>query len=453
VVSGGQQNTASAQGASVGGGSANSASQDFTTVSGGTGNQASGAGSFVGGGNGNAASGQNSAVGGGSGNVASGISSVVSGGSSNLANGSSSTVAGGVSNRASGEFSFAAGRRAQAVNTGTFVWSDGSVDADFASTLDNSFLIRAAGGVGINTNSPAATLDVAGSVRMQGFQLGSSASSGQVLTSDGSGVGSWQDLPRSLLTLPYAGTVSYADDAFRAVNTGSGSGVTGVGSSGNGVTGSSQDGVGVSGASATNYGVSGVSGSSYGVYGSSASGEGLHGVSTSGYGVLGISVSGDGLHGDSTSGYGVYGSSNNAGIYGSSNNVGVYGTSSSGDGLYGFSNSGIGVYGSTYNGWAGYFDGGVLVNDNVLVKGEVIVTLDYRFPDGSVQTTAVTGGGGGVPSDYMILGNTTSAPPGYHIFGVPQPSYTVPYTFSVGAVNPGTNRPFPPVTLYIFVKD
>jgi hypothetical protein len=64
-------------------------------------------------------------------------------------------------------FGFAAGRQAKANHPGTFVWAD-STAANFASTANNQFLIRASGGVGINTNSPGATLDVGGSFRVNG---------------------------------------------------------------------------------------------------------------------------------------------------------------------------------------------------------------------------------------------------------------------------------------------
>jgi hypothetical protein len=53
------------------------------------------------------------------------------------------------------------GHRAQATNDGTFVWAD-SEDADFTSTGTNQFLIRASGGVGINTTSPEFLLHVNG---------------------------------------------------------------------------------------------------------------------------------------------------------------------------------------------------------------------------------------------------------------------------------------------------
>jgi hypothetical protein len=56
------------------------------------------------------------------------------------------TVPGGLDNNAEGYCSFAEGRRAEALHAGSFVWAD-STNADFSSTCDNQFLIRASGGV------------------------------------------------------------------------------------------------------------------------------------------------------------------------------------------------------------------------------------------------------------------------------------------------------------------
>ena len=58
---------------------------------------------------------------------------------------------GGIFNEA-GTNSFAAGTQAKARHTGAFVWAD-STQADFASSAVNQFLVRAAGGVGVNTTS------------------------------------------------------------------------------------------------------------------------------------------------------------------------------------------------------------------------------------------------------------------------------------------------------------
>jgi hypothetical protein len=76
---------------------------------------------------------------------------------------------------ASGNYSIALGNRAQATNDGTFVWAD-SEDADFSSTGTNQFLIRASGGVGINTDSPGFALHVNGTAGKPGGGAWSMAS-------------------------------------------------------------------------------------------------------------------------------------------------------------------------------------------------------------------------------------------------------------------------------------
>jgi hypothetical protein len=93
-------------------------------------------------------------VAGGTSNTARGPNAFVGGGDSNTASGAWTAVPGGQFNVAGpGSWSFAAGSRAKATHSGTFVWSDGQ-GSDFASTASNQFLIRAAGGVGVNTNAP-----------------------------------------------------------------------------------------------------------------------------------------------------------------------------------------------------------------------------------------------------------------------------------------------------------
>ncbi|MBL0163241.1 MAG: tail fiber domain-containing protein [Xanthomonadales bacterium] len=102
----------------------------------------------------------------------------VSGGGGNQAGGKYSSVGGGLQNCAGGDYSSAGGRRAKvrrnslldssifgcssvaSTNTetgdqGTFVWAD-SQDSDFTSTGSNQFLVRAQGGMAINTNTPSA---------------------------------------------------------------------------------------------------------------------------------------------------------------------------------------------------------------------------------------------------------------------------------------------------------
>lgn len=167
-------------GATIGGGGgeghfavSHQVSNDYGTIGGGLGNSTGNLDSSpnehpyatVAGGSGNAATAQGSTVGGGLGNWAAGVASTVPGGSENLAGGNSSLAAG---------FS-AIVRDAATVgggdtdgDEGTFVWADRSEISSFQSTGPNQFLIRAQGGVGVNTNNPQAALDVEGDVHSNG---------------------------------------------------------------------------------------------------------------------------------------------------------------------------------------------------------------------------------------------------------------------------------------------
>jgi hypothetical protein len=127
----------------------------------------------VGGGVGNQAGSVNSTVAGGDYNVIGNVAgwATIGGGQQNEATQEYATIPGGQQNLAGGEYSFAAGRRAKVRDPnavgegdtngdeGTFVWADSAGD-EFWSTGPNQFLIRANGGVGINTNEPEATLHV-----------------------------------------------------------------------------------------------------------------------------------------------------------------------------------------------------------------------------------------------------------------------------------------------------
>ncbi len=68
--------------------------------------------------------------------------------------------------------------------------------------------IKGTGAVGIGTSTPASgvKLDVNGKALMTGFQLGTTATAGQVLTTDATGTGTWQALPTVPTTLPPSGT-------------------------------------------------------------------------------------------------------------------------------------------------------------------------------------------------------------------------------------------------------
>lgn len=183
TVSGGFQNSASANYSAVSGGSQNSALSNMATVSGGGMNSASGAASTVSGGAFDSASGENATIAGGYHNFAGGFrarAQTVSGGQGNVATGSYSTVAGGVNNVAESDFSmvcggsnntasgiwsvvsggqnnfalgygsYAIGNQAHANHDGSFVWGDwgdgGGLDT-VASERANQFRIRARGGI------------------------------------------------------------------------------------------------------------------------------------------------------------------------------------------------------------------------------------------------------------------------------------------------------------------
>ena len=191
TVSGGVGNIAGPEdGATVGGGAFNRANNQLATVSGGSTNEASGANSTIGGGSGNTASGQRSTIGGGDGNTASLDWTTVGGGLNNIASDQYAVVPGGWDNTAAGYSSFAAGLRAKANHNGAFVWSDATVALgdSFASTAPNQFLINAAGGVGINTNNPGATLHI-GETADDGIVDGIMFSDGTVQTTAGTGDG------------------------------------------------------------------------------------------------------------------------------------------------------------------------------------------------------------------------------------------------------------------------
>ena len=93
-------------------------------------------------------------IAGGSFNTVGGSISTVGGGHANVIDYSAigSTIPGGESNvvAAGASYAFAAGQRAKANHTGAFVWAD-STDADFASTRNDEFNIRAAGGVRVES--------------------------------------------------------------------------------------------------------------------------------------------------------------------------------------------------------------------------------------------------------------------------------------------------------------
>jgi hypothetical protein len=119
----------------------------------------------------------------------------------------------------------------------------------------------------------------------------------------------------------------------------------------------------VYGNSPNSYGMAGVSTNSYGVRGTSYNSSGVVGDSTNASGVFGYSRNSLGVGGLSTTSFGVYGSSTNSnGVFGYSTNAsGVIGYSPNQPGVRGYSTDSAGVFGNSINGWAGEFQGDVIV--------------------------------------------------------------------------------------------
>lgn len=190
-IGGGYQNTASGERSTVAGGFRNFAIGDRASVGGGWWNLASGESSSIAGGYENTGSGYRSAIAGGFANIAGGDYSAVGGGTWNAAVGEYAVVPGGRMNCAGGAYAWAAGYRAKVRpasdpgpgsacgsltypggegDAGTFVWSD-SANADFVSTGPDQFLVRAVGGVALNTNTLAAGTDLAVAWRSAGANV------------------------------------------------------------------------------------------------------------------------------------------------------------------------------------------------------------------------------------------------------------------------------------------
>ncbi len=80
---------------------------------------------------------------------------------------------------------------------------------------------KVSGNVGIGTSSPTHTLHVNGGLRTNTLRVGSSATTGQVLTADSLGGATWQaPTGGDTLTLPYEDSVTYNGSAFKITNSG-----------------------------------------------------------------------------------------------------------------------------------------------------------------------------------------------------------------------------------------
>lgn len=182
TIAGGNNNTAAASAtlAAIGGGQNNRVESTQSTIGGGQNNAIGSGGGFL------------TIAGGTDNSIGNAWSSVIAGGQGNnvLSAANYATIPGGLNNTVEGWYSFAAGRRAKALHHGSFVWGD-SADADFGSTAENQFLIRASGGVGIGTQNPQAHLHVAGAaglVAVRSETLWANAAAGvQIMAPGGRG--------------------------------------------------------------------------------------------------------------------------------------------------------------------------------------------------------------------------------------------------------------------------
>ena len=146
-----------------------------------------------------------------------------------------------------------------------------------------------------------------------------------------------------------------------------------------------------------------------GVAGFSNTADGTSGQTNGGAhsGVLGINTN--------STGYGVFGRNTGNGNRGHLGGPSV--------GAYGFSANGNGVMGESSNGLAGNFVGNVMISSTLgigvtpsgsklAVAGLIHSTADgFKFPDGTVQSTAATGGLSTVSHNSTLAGDGTSGSP------------------------------------------
>ena len=168
----------------------------------------------------------------------------------------------------------------------------------------------------------------------------------------------------------------------------SATGVVGECNAGVGVHGTATSGRGVIGESATSTGVAGRSVSGAGVEGRSEQSIGVDGHTSQGLaGVRGQSQRSAGVFGASEQGVGVFGTSPANAVQGRSTGtsgpaIGVFGHCEAGAGVQGDSTTGIGVAGLSSQGWAGYFEGNVIVRGGFYVVGSPKAAA-VKHPDGT----------------------------------------------------------------------
>jgi hypothetical protein len=143
-----------------------------------------------------------------------------------------------------------------------------------------------------------------------------------------------------------------------------------------------------------------------------------------GKGVLGLGTNGEGVKGESANGFtGVYGTSSHNGVFGETkndNDSGVIGRNfGKGFGVFGVSDNGNGVKGVSQNGFAGFFQGQVIVTGELTVQGVRLSDLVRRLaaleqqvkpaPSPTKPTIRVSSQGSGSGSVFTVTGSGFSA--------------------------------------------
>jgi len=319
------------------------------------------------------------AISGGAFNEANGYAATIGGGGNNSAGGYGATVPGGGFCNAAMAYTFASGYRAISNHDGTFVWAD-HTEADFSSTGEDQFLIRASGGVGIGLNDPDVMLHLPNTADITSsgggdFAIGDPIT-GHCLRMDNNEIQVYDNGSPDNAALILQADGGYVNMCTNVLV----------------VRGDRENvGIGTSGPNSI-YKLHVVTGTTA-EYSAAISGE--HTLTTGmeqryggrfkancyhGWGVVGISdgTNGQGVHGKATAG------SNGIGVYGEGYDVGVYGE---GVGNYGYGGdfvaggtNGIGIVAEGgSSGYAARFDGNVLIRsqDGLREIVEIGEGLDY----------------------------------------------------------------------------
>lgn len=164
LIAGESSNKNQGTNSTIAGGGENTITATNATIGAGRKNNISGSGSTIGAGRANSISAEGAFIGAGETNTVQGKYSTIAGGRDNTVGGSYSVVVGGGNNKVSANYSVALGSNTNISHQGTFAWSDENLSEYGNQTLNsqktNTFLIRSTNGMGINTNTSIAGVNV-----------------------------------------------------------------------------------------------------------------------------------------------------------------------------------------------------------------------------------------------------------------------------------------------------